>query len=85
VIVASFVALWLLPDYGWRSLFVVAFAFIVLVPMMYSLLPESVHALISRGRLDVAHGGRSLPVLTSRPVDANTPPTKHAGPVVGTR
>src|SRR5258705_2467249 len=35
-IVASLVALWLLPDYGWRSLFVVAFAFIVLVPMMHS-------------------------------------------------
>jgi MFS transporter, AAHS family, benzoate transport protein len=55
-IVASFVAVWLLPDYGWRSLFV----FIVLVPMMYSLVPESVNALISRGRLDEARGGRSL-------------------------
>jgi AAHS family benzoate transporter-like MFS transporter len=33
---------------------VVAFSFIVLVPMMYSLLPESVNALISRGRLDEA-------------------------------
>jgi AAHS family benzoate transporter-like MFS transporter len=53
-IVSSFVAVWLLPDYGWRSLSVVAFAFIVLVPMMYSLLPESVNALISRGRLDEA-------------------------------
>ena len=53
-IVASFVAVWLLPDYGWRSLFVVAFAFIVLVPMMYSLVPESVNALMSRGRLDEA-------------------------------
>jgi len=53
-IVASLLALWLLPDYGWRSLFVVAFAFIVLVPMMYFLLPESVNALISHGRLDEA-------------------------------
>ena len=53
-IVSSFVAVWLLPDCGWRSLSVVAFAFIVLVPMMYSLLPESVNALISRGRLDEA-------------------------------
>jgi AAHS family benzoate transporter-like MFS transporter len=59
-IIASFVALWLLPDYGWRSLFAVAFAFIALVPMMYCLPPESVNALISRGRLDEARGGRSL-------------------------
>jgi AAHS family benzoate transporter-like MFS transporter len=53
-IVASLGALRLLPDYGWRSLFAVAFAFMVLVPMMYFLLPESVNALISRGRLDEA-------------------------------
>jgi MFS transporter, AAHS family, benzoate transport protein len=53
-IAASLLALWLLPDLGWRSLFVVAFASLVLVPMMYFLLPESVNALIAHGRLDEA-------------------------------
>ncbi|BDH55774.1 hypothetical protein MTP03_07130 [Tsukamurella sp. PLM1] len=51
---AAFVAMWMLPHFHWRSLFWVAACFIVLLPIMYFRLPESVEYLVRQGRLDEA-------------------------------
>ncbi|MET9327568.1 MFS transporter [Tsukamurella sp. NPDC003166] len=53
-ILASLVAMWMLPHLHWRSLFWVAACFIVLLPVMYLRLPESVEYLVRSGRLDEA-------------------------------
>lgn len=52
---AALVGLWLLPDFGWRSMYAVAFlAVVVLLPLCYVLLPESPTWLRAHGREEEA-------------------------------
>ncbi|MFD6222314.1 MFS transporter [Nocardia asteroides] len=49
-IVAALVAIALLPDHSWRVLYAVGALCVVVVPVMYFWLPESVNSLVARGK-----------------------------------
>lgn len=52
---AALLGLWLLPEFGWRSMYAVAFlAVLVLLPVCVALLPESPTWLRAHGRTDEA-------------------------------
>ncbi|MEV6257898.1 aromatic acid/H+ symport family MFS transporter [Nocardia sp. NPDC051929] len=53
-IVAALVAIALLPDHGWRVLYGVGALCVIVLPVMYFWLPESVNYLLARGRDDEA-------------------------------
>ncbi|MFD7011944.1 MFS transporter [Rhodococcus jostii] len=53
-IIAALAAMAALQDLGWRFLFGIAGAFVLIVPVMYFRLPESAVYLYSRGRIDQA-------------------------------
>ncbi|MFI9412391.1 MFS transporter [Nocardia gamkensis] len=49
-IVAALVAIALLPDHSWRMLYAVGTLCVLVVPVMYFWLPESVNSLVARGK-----------------------------------
>jgi AAHS family benzoate transporter-like MFS transporter len=52
---AALLGLWMLPEFGWRSMYAVAFlAVLVLLPVCVALLPESPTWLRAHGRLEEA-------------------------------
>lgn len=52
---AALLGLWMLPEFGWRSMYAVAFlAVLVLLPVCFALLPESPTWLRAHGRVDEA-------------------------------
>lgn len=53
-VLGSIIAMTILPMFGWRSLFLVEFASILLIPVVYYVLPESVRFLAQKGRYDRA-------------------------------
>ncbi|MFF0454805.1 MFS transporter [Nocardia africana] len=53
-IIAALAALALLPDHSWRLLYGLAALYLLILPVMYFYLPESVNYLILRGRTDDA-------------------------------
>lgn len=53
-LIASLSALFLLETFGWRSLFLVGFASIALVPLIWKFVPESPRFLLSKGRVGEA-------------------------------
>ncbi|MBY8856896.1 aromatic acid/H+ symport family MFS transporter [Nocardia sp. CA2R105] len=53
-IIAALAALALLPDHSWRLLYAFAALYLLILPVMYFSLPESVNYLILRGRTDDA-------------------------------
>ncbi|MFJ4192536.1 MFS transporter [Pseudomonas sp. NPDC089534] len=53
-IVSALAALALLPEHSWRTLYALGGLYVLVLPVMYFLLPESVNYLVSRGRLDEA-------------------------------
>jgi AAHS family benzoate transporter-like MFS transporter len=54
-IVAAALGMWVVPSFGWRSVFWVgAVPFVVVVPLALMLLPESVSFLVAKGRRDEA-------------------------------
>lgn len=53
-IVAALAALSLLPDHTWRLLYGLAALYILILPVMYFYLPESVNHLVLQGRTDDA-------------------------------
>ncbi len=53
-IMSALAALALLPEHSWRTLYALGGLYIVILPVMYFLLPESVNYLVGRGRLDEA-------------------------------
>ncbi|WP_336333601.1 aromatic acid/H+ symport family MFS transporter [Pseudomonas putida] len=53
-IVSALAALALLPEHSWRTLYALGGLYVVILPVMYFLLPESVNYLVGRGRLDEA-------------------------------
>ncbi|MGE8065107.1 MFS transporter [Pseudomonas sp. NPDC089569] len=53
-IVSALLALWLLPDHSWRVLYGIGGLYMLILPVMYFYLPESVSYLAGRGRLDEA-------------------------------
>lgn len=54
-IVAALAAIWVIPDLGWRAMFVGgALLGFVLLPVAWKLLPESASYLMARGRADEA-------------------------------
>ncbi|WP_434666139.1 aromatic acid/H+ symport family MFS transporter [Paraburkholderia sp. A3BS-1L] len=53
-VVSALVALALLQSHGWRSLYFVGSICILLVPLMYFTLPESVNYLVGKGRVEEA-------------------------------
>jgi AAHS family benzoate transporter-like MFS transporter len=53
--VAALLGLWMLPEFGWRSMYAVAFAAVlILLPVCFTLLPESPTWLRAHGRPDEA-------------------------------
>ncbi|MBP2839311.1 aromatic acid/H+ symport family MFS transporter [Pseudomonas sp. PNP] len=53
-IVSALLALVLLPDHSWRTLYAIGALYIFVLPLMYFYLPESASYLASRGRLEEA-------------------------------
>jgi AAHS family benzoate transporter-like MFS transporter len=53
-VISALVALALLQSHGWRSLYLVGSICILLAPLMFFTLPESVNYLVSKGRLEEA-------------------------------
>ncbi|MFF0527876.1 MFS transporter [Nocardia amikacinitolerans] len=53
-IVAALVAIALLPDHGWRVLYGIGALCVIVLPVMYFWLPESVSYLLARGREEEA-------------------------------
>ncbi|MET9216157.1 MULTISPECIES: MFS transporter [unclassified Nocardia] len=53
-IIASLAAIALLPDHGWRVLYGIGAVCVIVLPVMYFWLPESVNYLVARGRDDEA-------------------------------
>lgn len=53
-IVSALAAIALLPEHSWRTLYALGGLYIVVLPVMYFLLPESVNFLVGRGRLEEA-------------------------------
>nr|WP_241011416.1 aromatic acid/H+ symport family MFS transporter [Burkholderia sp. Ac-20392] len=53
-IVSALVAIALLHDHGWRTLYAIGAFYAVILPMMAFFLPESVDFLVDRGRVDEA-------------------------------
>lgn len=52
---AALLGLWMLPEFGWRAMYAVAFlAVLVLLPVCFALLPESPTWLRAHGRTDEA-------------------------------
>ncbi|MFK0117818.1 MFS transporter [Streptomyces sp. NPDC090994] len=76
-ILASALAIGLVEDAGWRVMYVIGAAPLVLVvPLALRYLPESVEHLVGRGRLDEA---RALAARLGRTVPEPPPSTGHAG------
>lgn len=53
-IISALVAIALLQSHGWRTLYAMGGLYVVILPVMYFLLPESVSFLVERGRMDEA-------------------------------
>lgn len=72
-VVAGPMTVWLAPDYGWQSVFMVSgVATLVLVPILFALLPESARYLAVKGRSPekIARSLNALaPGLGARPQD----------------
>ena len=66
-VLASLAAIWLLPHHDWRVLFGLGMVFVLLMPIMYFRLPESVDYLDARGRETEA---RALAEAYGRDYDA---------------
>ncbi|GAB3378381.1 MFS transporter [Amycolatopsis echigonensis] len=75
-VVANYAADWLIPGYGWRSVFAVGAALpLLLVVALVAWLPESLSFLIRRGRQAAAYQvfrriDHSLPVLSDPQIEA---------------
>ena len=55
-ILSAVAAMALLPNHGWRVLFGIAGLFVLVLPLMYLRLPESVNYLLLKGRVNEARG-----------------------------
>ncbi|MFJ4375572.1 MFS transporter [Pseudomonas japonica] len=53
-IVSALAALALLPEHSWRTLYAIGGLYVLILPVMYFLLPESVNYLVGRGRHEEA-------------------------------
>lgn len=53
-VLCSLLALRVIPDHGWRPMYYTAGVFLVIVPLMWFHLPESVSWLVSKNRMDEA-------------------------------
>jgi AAHS family benzoate transporter-like MFS transporter len=53
-VICSLLAIALLEDHGWRILYAAGAVYILILPVMYFLLPESVNFLLDSGRTDEA-------------------------------
>jgi AAHS family benzoate transporter-like MFS transporter len=53
-IISALAAMALLADHGWRLLYALGALYLLILPVMYFYLPESVSYLVGRGRLDEA-------------------------------
>lgn len=71
-IITGFVAAWILPDYGWRPLFILAGAVsIIALPLVFTLLPESPEFLAKRQpRNALPKINRILARMAQDPIDS---------------
>lgn len=53
-VLCSLLALWMIPNHGWRPMYYAAGIFLLIVPLMWFQLPESVSWLVSKNRIDEA-------------------------------
>lgn len=79
-IVAALAAIWVIPDLGWRAMFVIgAVLGLVLLPLAWKLLPESASYLLAHGREEEA---RTLAARYDLALEAPTE-SREAGKVGG--
>lgn len=76
IAVTSAAASWLIPHYGWRSLFVVGVAPMILVVGLRRFVPESPRWLASRGRM--AEADAALRRLEEPPYDLSASPASES-------
>jgi len=71
-IFAGFVAAWVLPEFGWRPLFILAGVIsLIAVPLVYYMLPESLEFLVNRQpRNALPNINRILARMTQDPLDS---------------
>lgn len=74
-IVATLVAMWILPLLGWRTVFFVSGISLLILPLIYRHMPESMAFLMSRGRSAEARKllTRSAPSLDASSADWSMP------------
>jgi MFS transporter, AAHS family, 4-hydroxybenzoate transporter len=71
--IGGFVAFWLIPNFGWRSVFLVGGAIpLVIGVLMYFLLPESIQFLVLHNKSRATIGKWLSRVDPSLPITANT-------------
>lgn len=78
-IVATLVAMWILPLLGWRTVFFVSGISLLFLPLIYRHMPESMAFLMSRGRSAEARKllTRSAPSVDASSADWSLPTAKE--------
>jgi AAHS family benzoate transporter-like MFS transporter len=78
-IIATLVALWILPLLGWRAVFFVSGVSLLILPVIYRQMPESMTFLLSRGREAEARRllNRAAPSVDAARADWTLPATKE--------
>lgn len=84
-IVAAALGLWVVPSLGWRSVFWLgAVPIVIVVPLAFMLLPESVGFLLAKGRQDEAETlARRYGLTLETSAAGTTPPSRVPGRTSG--
>lgn len=78
-IIATLVAMWILPLLGWRAVFFVSGISLLILPLIYRHMPESMAFLMNRGRAAEARKllNRSAPSVDASSADWSLPAAKE--------
>ena len=74
-IIIGLIAIWMIPEYGWRSLFILAGVIsLAMLPVVYLYLPESLDFLLTRRTPDTLNRVNEILGRMGRPPIAELPP-----------
>ncbi|WP_332759534.1 MFS transporter [Pseudarthrobacter sp.] len=82
-IIATLIALWVLPLLGWQPIFFISGVSLLLLPVLYRQMPESMAFLMSQGRVTDARRllTRALPAADHALIDWTVPPATQRASV----